>query len=105
MEDQVDNVLTEIEPRSMPAGIEAQMMSAAPAPQLARPGFRTWVASLTVLGIVGVGITFGPRMLPAPPAAAAAPPPGVTVRVPLQRQVDSQLELLGQFSAVQQVEL
>ena len=71
-----------------------------------KPGVKTWAVSLIALGVVAGGVIAGPQLLSSStPPAAAAPPPSVAVSVPLQRQVDGRLELLGQFSAVQQVEL
>jgi RND family efflux transporter MFP subunit len=71
-----------------------------------RPSFKAWAASLIVLGAVAGGVIVGPQIIspPAPPAAAP-PPPSVAVSAPLQRSVDGRLEFLGQFSAVQQVDL
>jgi len=71
-----------------------------------KPGVKTWAVSLIALGVVAGGVIAGPQLLSSStPLAAAAPPPSVAVSVPLLRQVDGRLELLGQFSAVQQVEL
>src|ERR1700722_1220432 len=74
--------------------------------QFARPGFKAWGVSLIALGLVAGGVVAGPQLL-ASPAAPAAPlaPPSVTVSEPVQRDVAGRLEFLGQFSAVQSVEL
>src|SRR5579859_7599702 len=63
-----------------------------------KPGVKTWAVSLIALGLAAGGVVAGPQLLagPAAPAAVSAPP---------QRDVDGRLELLGQFSAVQKVEL
>ena len=70
-----------------------------------RPGVKGWAASLIVLAIVAGGVIAGPRLLSSSTPHVAAAPPSVAVSVPLQRQVDGRIEFLGQFSAVQQVEL
>jgi len=71
-----------------------------------KPGVKTWAVSLIALGLAAGGVVAGPQLLAGPAApAAAAPPPSVAVSAPLQRDVDGRLELLGQFSAVQKVEL
>ena len=71
-----------------------------------KPSIKAWAASLIALGVVAGGVIAGPRLLSSStPHAAAAPPPSVAVSIPLQRQVDGRIEITGQFSAVQQVEL
>ncbi len=71
-----------------------------------KPSIKAWAASLIALGVVAGGVIAGPRLLSSStPHAAAAPPPRVAVSIPLQRQVDGRIEITGQFSAVQQVEL
>jgi RND family efflux transporter MFP subunit len=75
-------------------------------PGLYKPGAVAWLGSLAALGIVTVGIVVGPRLLaPSADQAAAVAPPAVAVSVPLQRDVGTRLKFLGQFSAVNQVEL
>jgi multidrug efflux system membrane fusion protein len=72
----------------------------------AKPGVKAWAASLIVLGMVGTGVVFGPEILThGTPAAAAATPPSVDVSTPIQQRVDGRREFLGQFSAIQRVEL
>jgi RND family efflux transporter MFP subunit len=71
-----------------------------------KPSIKAWAASLIALGVVAGGVIAGPRLLSSSTRpTTAVPPPSVAVSAPLQRQVDGRLELLGQFSAVQQVEL
>jgi len=71
-----------------------------------RPGIKAWVGSLMALGLVAGGVIAGPHLLaPSAGTVAAALPPNVTVSAPLQRDVDQQREFLGQFSAVDQLEL
>ena len=70
------------------------------------PGVKAWAGSLIALSVVAAGVIAGPQLLASPTAPpAAAPPPSVAVSAPLQREVGGRLEFLGQFSAVQHVEL
>ena len=102
----MDSIVTEIEARRISTEIETQMTprTAAPAPK--KPGFKAWGVSLIALGLVAGGVIAGPQLMAstAAPAAPAAPP-SVAVSAPAQRDVASRLEFLGQFSAVQSVEL
>ena len=84
-------------------GIEARRLTA---PRSSKPGVKAWAGSVVALGLVAGGVIAGPRLLAssAAPAAAEAPP-SVAVSAPLQHDVDGRLEFLGQFSAVDQVEL
>src|SRR3984885_5084591 len=79
---------------------------AASGQQATRPGFKAWGISLIALGLAAGGAIVGPQLL-ASSAVPAAPtaPPSVTVSAPVQRDVASRLQFLGQFSAVQSVEL
>ena len=62
--------------------------------------------ALVALGLVAAGVVIGPRLIGSPPSPAAALPlPSVAVSVPLQRDISSRLQFLGQFSAVDRVEL
>src|SRR3984957_14441575 len=71
-----------------------------------KPGFKAWGVSLIALGLVAGGVIAGPQLLASPVAPAAAPAaPSVAVSAPVQRDVAGRLEILGQFSAVQSVEL
>jgi RND family efflux transporter MFP subunit len=71
-----------------------------------KPGAVAWLGSLAALGIVTAGVVVAPRLLaPSADQAAAVAPPAVAVSAPLQRDVDTRLKFLGQFSAVNQVEL
>ncbi|MGO4722215.1 MULTISPECIES: efflux RND transporter periplasmic adaptor subunit [unclassified Inquilinus] len=71
-----------------------------------KPGFKAWGVSLIVLGLVAGGVIAGPQLM-ASQAASVAPAalPSVAVSAPVQRDVAGRLEFLGQFSAVQSVEL
>src|SRR5216683_570959 len=90
----MDNISTQIEARRLTA------------PRPSKPGIKAWAGSLIALGLVAGGVIAGPRLL-APAAGPVAPalPPSVAVSEPLQRDVDTRLQFLGQFSAVQHVEL
>ena len=71
-----------------------------------RLGGKAWGVSLLALGLIAGGVIAGPRLL-SPPAGAAAPAPlpSVAVSAPLWREVDTRRQFLGQFSAVDRVEL
>src|SRR6266436_3632624 len=90
----MDNISTEIEARRLTA------------PRPSKPGVKAWAGSLIALGLVAGGVIAGPRLLaPSADQAAVVTPPVVAVSVPLQRDVDKRFQFLGQFSAVDQVEL
>src|ERR1700736_4874281 len=90
----MDNISTQIEARSLPA------------PRPSKPGVKAWAGSLIALGLVAGGVIAGPRLLaPSADQAAVVTPPVVAVSVPLQRDVDTRLQFLGKFSAVNKVEL
>ena len=90
----MDNISTEIEARRLTA------------PRPSKPGVKAWAGSLIALGLVAGGVIAGPRLLaPSADQAAVVTPPVVAVSVPLQRDVDTRLQFLGQFSAVNKVEL
>jgi RND family efflux transporter MFP subunit len=75
-------------------------------PRPGKPGVKAWAVSLLALGAVAGGVIVGPQIVsPQDTHKAVAAPSNVAVSVPLQRDVADRLELLGQFSAVQQVEL
>src|ERR1700761_7739834 len=66
---------------------------------------KAWLGTVLTLGVFGAGVVLGPQYL-APAATASAPTaPTVVVSVPAQHSIERQLQFLGQFSAVQQVEL
>src|SRR3984893_17820478 len=89
----MDNISTEIDARRLTA------------PRPSKPGVKAWAGSLIALGLVAGGVVAGPRLLaPSADQAAVVAPPVVTVSAPLQRDVDTRLQFLGQFSAVDQVE-
>jgi RND family efflux transporter MFP subunit len=71
-----------------------------------KPSVKGWAVALLVLAGVASGVIFGPQVLSSKDAPKAAPAPSsVAVSFPLQRDVADRLELLGQFSPVDQVEL
>jgi membrane fusion protein, multidrug efflux system len=76
-----------------------------PAP---RPHRRTWrtavIAAATVLAALFVYLGFAPRK-GNQAAALPIPAPQVTVSRPLRREVDTKVGFLGQFSAIDRVEL
>src|SRR5262252_1055897 len=90
----MDNIFSEVEVRKLSA------------PRPSRPGAKAWAGSLVALGLVAAGVIAGPRLLaPSADQAAIVAPPVVTVSAPIQQDVDTRLQFLGQFSAVDQVEL
>jgi RND family efflux transporter MFP subunit len=66
---------------------------------------KVWLTTAAALGIFGAGVVFGPGLLASSAKATAPAAPTVTVSTPAERDVEKRLQLLGQFSAVQQVEL
>src|ERR1700679_1968211 len=105
-EGKMDSIVTEIEARRISTEIETQMTSRTAAPALKKPGFKAWGVSLIALGLVAGGVVVGPQLMASTvaPAAPAAPPTGA-VSARAQGDAASRLEFLGQFSAVQSVEL
>jgi RND family efflux transporter MFP subunit len=90
----MDNIFTEVEVRKLSA------------PRPSKPGVKAWAGSLVALGLIAAGVIAGPRLLaPSADQAAIVTPPVVTVSAPIQQDVDTRLQFLGQFSAVDQVEL
>jgi RND family efflux transporter MFP subunit len=66
---------------------------------------KVWLATVAALGVFSAGVVFGPGYLAPSPKAAAPSAPTVTVSTPSERSLEKRLQFLGQFSAVQQVEL
>jgi RND family efflux transporter MFP subunit len=67
---------------------------------------RSWIVPIAALIIAAIAIGLGIHFFDKPAKPAAAPsPPIVTVSEPLQRDLDSRLQFLGQFSPVERVEL
>src|SRR5467141_1165245 len=90
----MDNIFTEVEVRKL----------AAPWPS--KRGDQAWAGSLVAFGLIAAGVIAGPRLLaPSADQAAIVAPPVVTVSAQTQQDVDTRLQFLCQFSAVDQVEL
>jgi RND family efflux transporter MFP subunit len=70
-----------------------------------KPGLKTWGVSMLALAVLAGGVVIGPRLLTHPAQHTPSAPPSVAVSAPLQRDIASRLQFLGQFSAVDQVEL
>jgi RND family efflux transporter MFP subunit len=90
--------------------IERAPIERAPARQPGRPAWKTspwktWGTVAALLIVVGLGYWADPFRKGGPTAVAAAAALPVTVSKPLQRDVDVRLGFLGQFSAVNRVEL
>ena len=90
----MDNIITEAKARrSTP-------------PRLSKPGIKAWAGALVGLGLVASGVIFGPHLLSSTAMQTATmTPPAVTVSAPLQQDVATRLQFLGQYSAVDKVEL
>lgn len=72
---------------------------------LHRTSMKAWLVTALALGVFGTGVVFGPGYLARSAKASAPPIPTVIVSTPEQRSIEKRLQFLGQFSAVQQVEL
>jgi len=67
---------------------------------------KVWVGAVSAIAVLAAGIAFTSKVLPASTDNAAAPvAPSVTVSQPLQRDLEAQLQALGQFSATEHVEI
>src|SRR6202012_5100623 len=68
---------------------------------------KRWRGFAVAAVILGAAAVIGPRLLTDRPVQGAAQPPAplVTVSQALQKEIHGRLQLLGQFSAVDQVEL
>src|ERR1700740_3515769 len=90
----MDGIFTEIEVRP----ITAQRSY--------KPVAKAGGVSLIALGLIAGGVIFGPHLLSSTALrTAAVSPPAVEVSTPLQQDVATRLQFLGQFSAVDKVEL
>lgn len=77
-------------------------------PTEARSSAGLWVTVVVLIALAGGGYYAYSNFLEPPHAAASpqsAPPPEVSVSKPLTRELETRLGFLGQFSAVDQVEL
>ena len=70
-----------------------------------RSKLKTWLGATVALVLLGGGALVATHLPPSASQAAVASAPSVTVSWPLQRDIDTQAQFLGQFSAVDQVEL
>jgi membrane fusion protein, multidrug efflux system len=71
-----------------------------------KPGIKVWGGVAALVVIIAAAVFAGPKLLHGSPAPAAAPAASVvTVSKPLQKEIRGRIQLLGQFSAVDQVEL
>lgn len=71
-----------------------------------KSGIKTWGVSLIAIAVLGGGFIAGPHFFNQPSQAALPPAPAaVTVSSPVQRDINKRLTVLGQFSAVDSVEL
>jgi RND family efflux transporter MFP subunit len=97
----MDSLMDQI---SDPSAIERESLDA----PSARPRRRSWrtavVAVIAVLALAVLYVGFGFQKS-GQTAAAPPPAPPVTVSQPLRREVDSRVGFLGQFSAIDRVEL
>src|SRR5271156_1199360 len=97
----MDSLMDQI---SDPSAIERESLGEPPA----RPRRRSWrtavTAVITVLALAVLYVGFGSQRS-GKTAAAPPPAPPVTVSRPLQREVDTRVGFLGQFSAIDRVEL
>jgi RND family efflux transporter MFP subunit len=71
-----------------------------------KPRFTIWVGLALTLIILAVAVLFARGRFVQAPARTVAPPlPEVAVSQPLESDIDTRLQFLGQFSAVERVEL
>jgi multidrug efflux system membrane fusion protein len=67
---------------------------------------RVWAGSAAAIALIAGAVISGSGLVASAPEPVVPPPlPIVSVSAPLQRSVDTRLQFLGQFSAVEQVEL
>jgi RND family efflux transporter MFP subunit len=71
-----------------------------------KPSAKFWAGAAAVTAIVAGAIVFGPRFASRSAVQAAGPPAAVvTVSMPLKTDLSAKLQFLGQYSAVERVEL
>src|SRR5258707_4113240 len=71
-----------------------------------QPRFTVWAGLALMVIILAFAVLHARGVFVQAPSRTIAPsPPQVAVSAPLQRDVDTRLQFLGQFSAVQHVEL
>lgn len=75
-------------------------------PLTRKPSKKLWLSTAAAVGVLAIAALSAPHIFgTGEPAAAALSPPSVAVSAPLQRELDKRRQFLGQFSAVEQVEL
>jgi RND family efflux transporter MFP subunit len=68
--------------------------------------FVVWLGTSVALAVLGAGMILGPTYFARDAAKGSAPPPPhVAVSTPAEQSIEKRIQFLGQFSAVQQVEL
>jgi RND family efflux transporter MFP subunit len=83
--------------------LEAEPFTSQPS---GKPGVKFWLGAAVVACVVAGAIVLGPHLAARSDVHAAAPPPAaVTVSAPLQKELSARLQFLGQFSAVEHVDL
>jgi membrane fusion protein, multidrug efflux system len=65
----------------------------------------TWIVVMIAIAVLGVGLVYYQSGVGSAGRGPAQAPPQVVVSRPLKKELDTQLGFLGQFSAVDQVEL
>jgi RND family efflux transporter MFP subunit len=70
-----------------------------------KPGLKTWGVSILALGLLASGVVVGPHLLAQTPHPTVSAPPSVGVSAPVAKDIADRLQFLGQFSAVDRVEL
>src|SRR5690348_5341114 len=87
------------------AGAEAGALGDSPSKASRRKAW-PWVLGAVLAAAIGGAVWYSDSCRGGGQVAAAAtPPPSVTVSQPLVREVDTRLGFLGQFSAVNRIEL
>ena len=76
-------------------------------PNPEKRSIRSWQGVLVIVLLIGAVTVVGPKLLSDPQVhgAPAPPAPAVNVGQPLQMEIQGRLQLSGQFSAIDQVEL
>jgi RND family efflux transporter MFP subunit len=84
----------------------ASESTASPKPGPSNSALKFWILFLVAAVVAIGGITAGMRFFAqSPPQVAAASAPEVPVSQPIEKEIHGRLQFLGQFSAVDQVEL
>lgn len=71
-----------------------------------KPALKVWGGIAAIVVMIAAAVVAGPKLFQGAPASAAAPAaPVITVSRPPQKEIRGRIQLLGQFSAVDQVDL